>query len=141
MSKSNSKGTQLKINSKVVGGLTSINGIEINADTVDLTALDNTSGYREKAADFKDVGDVTASGFLDGADDGQDECLSLLDSGEAVACQIVFPPKIGNTWSFTASVVRFSTGAELSQGVSFELSLAVTGKPTLAASAAAGNGG
>ena len=86
MSKSNSKGTQLKINSKVVGGLTSINGIEINADTVDLTALDNTSGYREKAADFKDVGDVTASGFLDGADDGQDECLSLLDSGEAVAC-------------------------------------------------------
>ena len=92
MSKSNSKGTQLKINNKVVGGLTSINGIEINADTVDLTALDNTSGYREKAADFKDVGDVTASGFLDGADNGQDECLSLLDSGEAVACQIVFPP-------------------------------------------------
>lgn len=141
MSKSNSKGTQLKINNKVVGGLTSINGIEVNADTVDLTALDNTSGYREKAADFKDVGDVTASGFLDGADDGQDECLSLLDSGEAVACQIIFPQKIGKTWSFTASVVRFSTGAELSQGVSFELSLAVTGKPTLAATAPAGNGG
>ncbi len=140
MSKSNSKGTQLKINNKVVGGLTSINGIEVNADTVDLTALDNTSGYREKAADFKDVGDVTASGFLDGADDGQDECLSLLDSGEAVACQIIFPQKIGKTWSFTASVVRFSTGAELSQGVSFELSLAVTGKPTLAATAPAGNG-
>lgn len=140
MSKSNSTGTQLKINNKVVGGLTSINGIEVNADTVDLTALDNTSGYREKAADFKDVGDVTASGFLDGADDGQDECLSLLDSGEAVACQIIFPQKIGKTWSFTASVVRFSTGAELSQGVSFELSLAVTGKPTLAATAPAGNG-
>jgi len=140
MSKSNSKGTQLKINNKVVGGLTSINGIEVNADTVDLTALDNTSGYREKAADFKDVGDVTASGFLDGADDGQAECLSLLDSGEAVACQIIFPQKIGKTWSFTASVVRFSTGAELSQGVSFELSLAVTGKPTLAATAPAGNG-
>ena len=140
MSKSNSKGTQLKINNKVVGGLTSINGIEVNADTVDLTALDNTSGYREKAADFKDVGDVTASGFLDGTDDGQDECLSLLDSGEAVACQIIFPQKIGKTWSFTASVVRFSTGAELSQGVSFELSLAVTGKPTLAATAPAGNG-
>jgi len=140
MSKSNSKGTQLKINNKVVGGLTSINGIEVNADTVDLTAMDNTSGYREKAADFKDVGDVTASGFLDGADDGQDECLSLLDSGEAVACQIIFPQKIGKTWSFTASVVRFSTGAELSQGVSFELSLAVTGKPTLAATAPAGNG-
>ena len=140
MSKSNSKGTQLKINNKVVGGLTSINGIEVNADTVDLTAMDNATGYREKAADFKDVEDVTASGFLDGEDAGQEECYSLLDSGDAVTCQIIFPPKIGKTWSFTASVVRFSTGAELSQGVSFELGLAVTGKPTLAATTPATGG-
>ena len=139
MSKSNSKGTQLKINSKVVGGLTSINGIEINADTVDLTALDNSSGYREKEQDFKDVGDVTVAGYLDGADDGQDECLSLLDSGEVVPCQIIFPAKIGKTWSFQAYVTRFLTGAELSQGVSLEMSFAVTGKPTLAATAQ--NGG
>ena len=136
MSKSNSKGTQLKVNNKAVGGLTSINGIEVTADVVDLTALDNATGYREKAADFKDVGDVTCSGFLDGADEGQAECLTLLNSGEAVSCNIIFPAKIGKTWSFTASVVRFSTGAELSQGVSFEISLAVTGQPTLAASAA-----
>lgn len=140
MSKSNSKGTQLKINSKVVGGLTSINGIEINADVIDLTAMDNTSGYREKAPDFKDVGDVTASGFLDGDDNGQDECMSLLNSGDIVPCEIIFPPKIGKTWSFQASVVRFSTGAELSQGVTFETSLAVTGQPTLGKTATQAGG-
>lgn len=134
MSKSNSKGTVLKVNNKEVGGLTSINGVEINADTIDLTSLDNTSGYREKAPDFKDVGDVTASGFLDGADAGQDECMSLLNSGEIVTVNIIFPPKIGKTWTMQASVVRFSTSAELGQGVGFEIGLAVTGQPTLGSS-------
>ncbi len=131
MSKSNAIGTTLKVNNKSVGGLTNINGIEITADTIDVTALDNATGYREKEPGFKDVGDVTVSGFLDGADEGQTECMSLLNSGTIVACSITFPAKIGKTWSFQASVTRFSTGAEVGSAVSFEATLAVTGQPTL----------
>lgn len=137
MSKSNAVGTTLKVNNKTVGGLSSINGIEITADTIDVTALDNATGYREKEPGFKDVGDLTCSGFLDGADEGQTECYTLLNSGETKACQIVFPTKIGKTWSFNASVIRFSTGAEVGGAVTFEITLAVTGQPTLAAT---GNG-
>ena len=133
MSKSNAIGTALKVNSKTVGGLTNINGIEITADTIDVTALDNATGYREKEPGFKDVGDVTVSGFLDGEDAGQEECMTLLNSGATVPCSITFPPKIGKTWSFNASVIRFSTGAEVGSAVSFEATLAVTGQPTLGA--------
>lgn len=133
MSKSNAVGTTLKVNDKTVGGLSSINGIEIKADTIDVTALDNATGYREKEPGFKDVGDLTCSGFLDGADEGQTECYTLLNSGETKACQIIFPTKIGKTWSFNASVIRFSTGAEVGGAVTFEMTLAVTGQPTLAA--------
>lgn len=133
MSKSNAISTTLNVNNKKVGGLTSINGIEITADTIDVTALDNTTGYREKVPGFKDVGDLALSGFMDGEDQGQDECLSLLNSGDVVECSIVFPAKIGKTWTFQASVVRFATGAEVGNAVTFEATLAVTGKPTLAA--------
>ena len=133
MSKSNAIGTTLKVNNKTVDGLTSINGIEINADTIDVTALDNSTGYREKEPGFKEVGDLTCSGFLDGADEGQAECLTLLNSGSTVACEIAFPAKIGKKWTFQASVVRFSTGAEVGNAVTFEATLAVTGQPTLAA--------
>lgn len=136
MAKSRALGTQLKVNSKAIGGLTTINGIEVSAESVDLTALDNSSGYREKEPGFKDAGEVTCSGFLDGSDDGQSELYSLLDSGSVVACQIIFPAKIGKTWSFQAGVSRFSTGAELEGGVTFECALSVSGKPTLAASSA-----
>ena len=139
MAKSRALGTQLKVNNKVVGGLTTINGIEVTADDVDLTALDNTSGYREKEPGFKDAGEVTGSGFLDGADAGQEEALSLLASGTVVPCEIEFPAKIGKSWTFNAGVTRFSTGAELEGGVTFEISLAVSGQPTLAATASGTN--
>ena len=137
MAKSRALGTTLKVNSKVVGGLTTINGIEISAETVDLTALDNATGYREKEPGFKDAGEVTVSGYLDGSDQGQDEMYTLLNSGATTTCTIVFPAKIGKTWTFTAGVSRFVTGAELEGGVTFEATLLVSGQPVLAASTTA----
>ena len=133
MSKSRALGTTLNVNSKAVGGLTTINGIEISAETVDLTALDNSTGYREKEPGFKDGGEVTVSGFLDGSDAGQAEMYTLMESGATVSCSIVFPSKIGKTWTFTAGVSRFVTGAELEGGVTFEATLLVSGQPVLAA--------
>ena len=133
MAKSRALGTKLIVNSKEVGGLSSINGIEVSADNVDLTALDNTSGYREKEPGFKDAGEVTASGFLDGADAGQAELYTLLASGSIVSCEIRFPSKIGKSWTFQAGVSRFSTGADVDGAVTFEISLAVSGAATLAA--------
>lgn len=133
MSKSRALGTTLNVNSKAVGGLTTINGIEISAETVDLTSLDNQTGYREKEPGFKDGGEVTVSGFLDGSDEGQDEMYTLLNSGATTSCNIVFPAKIGKTWTFTAGVSRFVTGAELEGGVTFEATLLVSGQPALAA--------
>lgn len=133
MSKSHAIGTKLIVKDKTVGGLKSINGVEVTADTIDVTDLANTDGYREKMPGLKEAGDVTASGFMDGEDEGQAECEKLLNSGEVVDCKIVFPPKIGKTWSFKAAVTKFSTNVELEDAVGFDISLSVSGKPVLAA--------
>ncbi len=134
MSKSRALGTSLVVDGETIGGLTTINGISVSADSVDLTSLDNTTGYREKEPGFKDPGEVSVSGFLDGADTGQAKLYTLLNSGAVVSCSIVFPSKIGKTWSFSAGVSAFTTGAELEGGVTFEATLLVSGQPTLAAS-------
>lgn len=131
MSKSRSVGTKLIVNEKLVGGLKSINGIEITADTIDVTDISNEDGFREKLAGFKDAGEVPASGFMDGDNEGQDECYSLMASGDVVPCAIQFPAKIGKTWKFNASVTKFATGAELEDAVAFEIALTVSGKPEL----------
>lgn len=131
MSKSSSVGTKLIVNEKPVGGLTSISGIEISADAIDVTDLANEDGFREKLPGFKDAGEVGASGYLDGDNAGQDECYDLMASGDVVDCSIQFPAKIGKTWKFKAGVTKFTTSAELEDAVSFEISLAVSGKPEL----------
>ncbi len=132
--KSNAVGTKLLVNKKAVGGLTSISGIEVSADTIDVTDLANEDGFREKLPGFKDAGEISASGFLDGENEGQTECYSLMESGDVVDCSIVFPAKIGKTWTFKAGVTKFSTSADIGDAVTFEVGLAVSGKPVLAAS-------
>ena len=137
MSKANSVGTKLMVDGVVVGGLKSIGGIEITAESIDVTDLANEDGFREKLPGFKDAGEVSASGFMDGEDEGQDKCYELMASGDVVDCSIQFPAKIGKTWTFKAGITKFSTSADVEDAVTFEIALAVSGKPTLGATQAA----
>ncbi len=138
MSKSRSVGVKLKVGEKngatltKVGGLTTINGIQLSAESVDLTSLDNEDNYREKEPGFKDGGEVTVSGFFDNTDEGQQKMYALFESGDVVPVEIAFPPKqTGAKWNFNAGVSAFSTSFELEDGVAFEATFLVSGKPTL----------
>lgn len=137
MSKSKAIGTTLELGGVKIGGIKSIGGIEVTAEAIDVTALDNQDGYREKLPGLKDAGTISLSGFLDGEDEGQDKCYELLESSEVVAGVIKFPAKIGKSWTFNAGVTKFATGAEVEGAVTFDMELSVSGKPTLGASAQA----
>lgn len=131
--KSSSIGTKLFVDGVKVGGLNAINGIKITADTIDVTDFDNETGFRDKLAGFKDVENPTAGGFLDGDDSGQSKCMTLLQSGDVVDCEIRFPAKIGLSWFFKASLISFSTSASVSDAITFDTEFAVSGTPTLGA--------
>lgn len=138
--KSRSLGTKLIVDDKVIGGLTSINGIDLEAEDVDLTSLDNEDGFREKETNFINVNDVTASGFLDGDESaGQTSMLALLVSHAIVPCEIRFPPKIGLSWYFNASVKKFTTNVELEDGVKFDTALLPNKGGSLRATGSAGS--
>ena len=114
--------------STAIGGLTSIGGVEISADTVDVTALDSDGGYREFLPGFKDAGEVPLEGFLDDDDTGQFAAYTALESGEVQKCEINFPN--GSKWSFDGILTGFSTSASLEDAVSFSTTIKVSGKPT-----------
>lgn len=132
MAKSRSVGTKFNIDDTAVGGLTSIGGVEISAETTDVTALDNSTGYKEYLGGFKDGGEVPLEGFLDGEDDGQDAMYAAMEDQEVHQFSIVFPTAIGKTWSFPGVVTKFATSVALNDGVKYSASVKVTGKPTLA---------
>ena len=136
MSKSKSNGTKFMLDNISVGGLTSIGGVEISAETIDMTAMDSHDGYKEFEEGMKDAGEVPVEGFLDGADAGQEKMLEALNAGGLHDFAIIFPEKIGKTWKGKGVVTKFSTSAALNDGVKFSASVKVSGKPTLAATAA-----
>lgn len=135
MAKSRSVGTKFNIDNTAVGGLTSIGGVEIAAETTDVTSLDNTTGYKEYLGGFKDGGEVPLEGFMDGEDAGQDAMYAAMEDQEIHQFSIVFPAAIGKTWTFPGVVTKFATSAALNDGIKYSASVKVTGKPTLAKSA------
>lgn len=132
MAKVRGVGTIIKIGASTattpIGGLTSIGGVEVSADTVDVTALDSEGGYKEFLMGFKDAGDVSLEGFLDDSDTGQAAAYAALESGELQKCEIVF--KNGANWTFEGIVTGFSTSVDLEGAVTFSSTIKVSGKPT-----------
>ena len=49
---------------KTVAELTEIGGMELSADTIEVTTLDSTDGYREFMQGLKDAGEVSLSGYF-----------------------------------------------------------------------------
>lgn len=120
-------GTQLKKGITAIAELTSIGGLELSADTIEDTTLDAADGYRTFRQGLKDAGEVSISGYFDPT--AHEGLLTDFEAGTANAYTIEFP--FGATWTFSAIVTGYSTGAEMEDNVSFEASLKVSGKPTL----------
>lgn len=128
-------GTTLEIGDTtpvIVGGLTSIGGLELSADTIDVTTLDSDGGYREFIAGFKDAGEVAVEGYFDATTgEGQKELYDLFESGATSAFKIKFPAETKTTWDFDGIVVGFSTSADLEDPLAFSASIKVSGAPSL----------
>ncbi len=132
-------GTKIIINSNSVAGVKSIGGIELSADTIDTTTLDSNGGYKEFIGGFKDAGEVSVSGNFEPSDtNGQNAMYEAFESGNAIPFQIVFPPEMGAAWIFNGVVTGFKTNTELEDLISFESTIKVSGKPTLALTSSSG---
>ncbi|MEH7391772.1 phage tail tube protein [Bacillus sp. JJ1474] len=125
-------GTVLKMATKKVAGLTQIGGLDLSADTIDVTTLDSEGGYKEFIGGFKDAGEVSLSGFFDlSTDSGQKDLYDAFESGNTSDFSIEFPQGINAKWTFKGVVTGFKTDTGTDDPVSFEATIKVSGKPTL----------
>lgn len=126
-------GTKLMKGETPIGGLTSIGGLEITADEIDVTTLDSDGGYREFIGGFKDAGEVPIDGFFDSdTASGQVELQTSLDSGLAEDYTIKFPTKPPAEWAFKGIVKGFKVGdVDVDGTINFGATIRVSGKPTL----------
>jgi predicted secreted protein len=131
-------GTKLKIGANSISELTSIGGLDLSADTIETTTLDS-EGWRTFMQGLKDGGEVGVSGFFNPADtNGQKAMLDAFNNGILTGFTILFPALLGASWDFQGIVTGFSTGVELEDGISFEGTIKVSGKPSLGLTPSAG---
>ncbi len=122
-----------------IGSLTKISSPEKSVDSVEVTTLDVADGYKRFIPGMKDGGEVTVSGYFDSADAGQSALDTAFEAGSEDTYVITFPATIGATFSFSAIITKYNAGeANLEDPLSFELTLKVVGKPTLAVTASGG---
>jgi predicted secreted protein len=123
-------GTQLLIGATAVAGLQDIQGLDVKADTIDVTNLGSAALFKEFMSGFKEVSDLSVTGFFQPDDaGGQLQLWSLLNSGTKTSFSIVFP--FGVSWTFTAIVTGFKTGAKTEDAVPFDGTLKISGAPSL----------
>lgn len=127
-------GTTIKKGATTIAELTSIDGVSVSADTIETTALDTVGGYRTFVTSLKDAGEISLSGHFNYT--AHSPFMADFEAGTVTAYTIEFPDRgttAGTKWTFSAVPTAYSTSAELEDLVSFEMTLKISGKPTLVA--------
>jgi predicted secreted protein len=135
------QGTLLKIGDgagtevfTTIAEVTDIGGPELTLEVADVTNHSSTAGWREKIGAILDGGQVSLSINYIPTDATHNNTAGLvrdLRSRTKRNFQLVFSDSGNTTWAFTALVVSFSPAEPIDGQLAAEVSLDITGQPTL----------
>jgi predicted secreted protein len=118
--------------SEAIGEVTSISGLSLSVDTIDVTSHDSDDAYREFVAGLIEPGEITIEGNHIAADAGQIAILTHLNARSIRAMAIVYPD--ASDWAFSAACTAYSAADAAVDGkLSFSATFKVSGVPTLSA--------
>lgn len=131
-------GTTLKIGGTAgtaVVNVTEFDGPEQSAETIDMTAHDSSGSYREIVPSFLDGGEVTMTIQYDPAGathkNAAGGLLYLYANRTSSSYALTFPSTPAASWVFTGYVTRFKPSAPLDGALTADVTIKVSGAPTL----------
>lgn len=98
-------------------------------DTIDVTSLDSTGGYKEFIAGFRDAGEVTLS--MNFTRDGFQTLNTDYETSTLVNYQIVLPDTGNTTLDFGALVTSLGQAIPMDDKVTMDVTLKISGQVTL----------
>ncbi len=126
-------GVTLALNGVVIGEITNIGGIELTADSVEMTSHDSANRYREYLQGLRDGGEITVEGNAVPADTGQAEIYTQFNLDAVCVAVLTFAD--GSNWTAQVIVTAFKPAdAPVDGKLAFTATFKVTGKPVWAAS-------
>lgn len=117
-----------------VAEVTNIGGPGIALEPLEVTSHSSTAGWKEFIGGLLDGGEVSLSINYIPTNATHDATTGLIADQVARTVrnfQLVFPDSGTTTWSFSALVVNFEPGEPVDNALTAEVTLKVTGQPTL----------
>lgn len=112
-----------------IAEVNSIDGPNISVETIDVTSLDSTGGYREFIASFIDGGEVTMEMNFTRA--SYDDLKIILDARAKRNFKIVLPDTGLTAFAFSALVTALGLGIPKDDKVTSSMTLKISGQVTL----------
>lgn len=112
-----------------IAEVNSIDGPTKSRETIDVTSLDSTGGYREFIASFRDAGEVTLE--MNFTRDGYVDMNDDFESDSAVDYKITLPDTGNTELDFSAFVTNLGQAIPLDDKVTMSVTLKITGQVTL----------
>lgn len=107
----------------------SIGGPNKTRETIDVTSLDSTGGYREFIASFRDAGEITLE--MNWTRDGYDTLNDDFESSNSVNYQIVFPDTGETTYDFAGYVTGVEQSVPTDDKITMTVTIKITGQVTM----------
>lgn len=112
-----------------IAEINSIDGPSKSRDTIDVTSLDSTGGYREFIASFRDGGEVSLE--MNFTRDGYVDMTADFEVDTLVDYQIVLPDTGNTTFDFSGLVVNVGLAIPFEDKVTAPVTIKVSGQITL----------
>lgn len=103
-----------------------IGGPDISRDTIDVTSLDSTGGYREFIGGFRDGGEVTMGMNFTNAN--MDKLKSDIEAAAVRNYKIVLPDDDESIFSFSGLVTGIGVSVPMDDKVTADVTIKVSGQ-------------
>lgn len=112
-----------------IAEINSIDGPNMSRDTIDVTSLDSTGGYREFITSFRDGGEVTLE--MNFTLDGYDGMKADFESSDKIWYKIILNDTGATEFEFEGLVTALGLGIPLDDKVTASVTIKISGQVIL----------
>ncbi len=140
---SNGIGATLTVGATNIGTITKLTSPQMKRTAIDVTTLSSPAGFKQFIAGLADPGKITAEGFFNTADSGQNLLYNKFVGGTIDTYTLTFPSITGASWTATCFIdeLDLGTNVDLTKALDFKMSLQVSGQPNIGTAVTSGLGG
>lgn len=114
-----------------IGRIKNFTGPDLKTTEIDVTGLDNATGYKDIIMALKDAGQISLEIFLDPGDAGHKGMLHDYDHQTLRNWKIIFSDAGSTVWTAGAYVAQFTPKGDTNAALTAAVVLRISGAPTL----------